>query len=287
MAGKIYKMIPIELSRGCCYNCYYCCDHAFSSKFSELGTWYRQKSIERIFDEITFYINNYQAQYIYFVSETFLAMDNARFHEFVDRYKKIRLPFWFNTRPETITEEKIKLLAEIGCNRISIGIEHGNEEFRRKMLNRNYSNETAIKAIKILKKSSIPVSVNNIIGFPEETRDLIFDTIYLIRKLNLRKMDSISSFFLAPYKGTVMREICVQKGYIGKDVNVKDHSLDYILKNPIFKKNELLGLMRTFTSYCRLPKKYFPLIRKAEEFSEEGDRSFEMVRKIYKYIYFS
>lgn len=287
MAGKIYKMVPIEMSRGCCYNCNYCCDQAFNKTFKDIGKWYRQKSIKRIFDEIDFFIKKYKAQYLYFVSETFLAMSTEKFKDFVERYKEIKLPFWFNTRPETVTEEKIKMLDEIGCDRISVGMEHGNEEFRRKMLNRLYTNDTARKAINIIKNSKIAISVNNIIGFPDETRELIFDTIRLNRSLELRKKDSISCFMLSPFKGTVLRKICVEKGMIDKDKNVKDNNIDYILNHPLFKDGVLMGLMRTFTSYCRLPEEYFPLIEKAEKFTEEGDKSFEKVKEIYENIYFS
>lgn len=286
MAGKIYKMVPVEMSRGCCYNCYSCCDEAFNKKFSDIGRWYRQKSIERIFSEIDYYISKFSAQYLYFVSETFLAMSEKRFHEFIERYRKIRLPFWFNTRPETITEDKIKLLEEAGCDRISIGVEHGNEEFRRNVLNRKYSNETVIKAVEILKRFNISITVNNIIGIPGEDRKLVFDTIDLNRRLNLRKRDSVSCFMLAPYKGTVMRDICVKKGYIDKEVNIKDPNIDYVLKNPMFKENELSGLMRTFAAYCRLPEQYFSLIQEAEKITEKGNVSFEKVRHVYSQIYF-
>lgn len=287
MAGKIYKMVPLELTRGCPYNCYFCSAGTLAKKYSDIGRWYRQKSLNRIFNELDFYIKEHSAQYIYFVSETFLSMGKERFEEFARRYKKIGLPFWCNTRPETITEENVKLLEEMGCNRITLGIEHGNEEFRKRMMNRLYSNEEVVKAIEILKNSNIPMSVNAIIGSPDETRELIFDTIGLIRRLNLRKRDSISCLLLAPYKGTVMREICIQKGYIDKDINSPDHSVEYVLKSPIFTKEELFGLLRTFTAYCRLPEEHFPLIRKAEALTEEGNQSFEKVREVYNKLYFS
>jgi len=287
MAGRIYKMVPVEMSRGCCYNCYSCCDEAFNKTFSGTGRWYRQKSLGRIFSEIDYYIKKFSAQYLYFVSETFLAMNEKKFREFIDRYKDVRLPFWFNTRPETITQERMRLLEDVGCDRISIGVEHGNEEFRRKALNRKYSNETVVKAVETVKKFNISITVNNIIGIPGEDRELVFDTIRLNRLFDLRKRDSISCFLLSPYKGTVLRDVCVKKGYIDKNTNIKDPNIDYILNNPMFKRNELLGLMRTFTAYCRLPQEHFPLIEKAEEFSEEGEASFKKVRDIYSNVYFT
>ena len=60
-------------------------------------------------------------------------------------YEDIGLPFWMQTRPETISDYKIKKLAEIGLHRISFGIEHGNEKFRRKLLDREWSNKDIIE----------------------------------------------------------------------------------------------------------------------------------------------
>ena len=55
-------------------------------------------------------------------------------------YSEIGLPFWIQTRPETLTDYKVKRLSEVGLHRISFGIEHGNEGFRVKYLNREWKN---------------------------------------------------------------------------------------------------------------------------------------------------
>ena len=36
-------------------------------------------------------------------------------------YKEIDLPFWMQTRPETITDENMKMLSDIGLHRVSFG----------------------------------------------------------------------------------------------------------------------------------------------------------------------
>ena len=51
-----------------------------------------------------------------------------------EMYSDINLPFWMQTRVETLTEDHVQQLENVGCNRISIGLEHGNEEFRKKRL---------------------------------------------------------------------------------------------------------------------------------------------------------
>ena len=43
-------------------------------------------------------------------------------------------------RIETISEYKFKKLKDVGLNRITFGLEHGNEKFRRDVIKRNYSN---------------------------------------------------------------------------------------------------------------------------------------------------
>ena len=47
-------------------------------------------------------------------------------------YSEIGLPFLVQTRPETISDYKIKRLAEVGLDRMSFGGEYGNEEFEQK-----------------------------------------------------------------------------------------------------------------------------------------------------------
>ena len=51
-------------------------------------------------------------------------------------------------------------------------MEHGNEKFRRDVVKRNYTNELAIKLMKVPDELDIPFSVNNIIGFPGKLENL-------------------------------------------------------------------------------------------------------------------
>ena len=105
--------------------------------------------------------------------------DNEEFEEFCDMYSEIKVPFWVQTRPETVTDYKIKRLADVGLDRIAFGVEHGNEEFRKKYIDRRWSNSNIVEKLKVPHKYGITYSVNNITGFPYETKKLAFDTIEL------------------------------------------------------------------------------------------------------------
>ncbi len=161
-------MVHVEIDRGCPYNCTYCEAPHLRNLFRDegAGTYYRSKSIDRIIEEMCHLKEKYKPDYVNFNSETFLAKSISRLKEFAEEYKKhIGLPFWCQTRPETVTEEKIKILKDMNCQNTQFGIEHGNEDFRTKVLGRRYTNEQMLEAFKIVEKYKISYTVNNIIGF--------------------------------------------------------------------------------------------------------------------------
>lgn len=284
MQGKVFRMVPVEIDRGCPYNCQFCAAPHLRALYRKETNcnYYRMKHPDRVIEEMKHYIDQYKAEYIFFNSETFLAMPDAKFDEFASKYtEEINIPFWCQSRVETISDFKIKRLEMMGCDRISIGLEHGNEEFRKKVLNKPFTNNQVINAFNILKKYKIPITVNNIIGFPDETREMVFDTINLNREIYA---DSISAFIFVPYHGTVLKEISLEKGYITE--NTETHSIVYpALDMPQLSKGSILGLLRTFPLYIKMPKSRFNEIKVAEEFTKEGNAMFSKLAKEYAQKY--
>ena len=268
MSGKMRKTIPINFDRGCPYSCTFCCAPNIRNRYLPKG-YYRKKKLNRIRDELSFQIEKYKPDFLYFNSETFLARSTKSLKEFADIYKEFEIPFWAESRVETITDEKIKILRDMGCFKLSLGIESGNENYRMNFLNKRFTNKQTISAIEILHKYDIDVSLNNILGSPEETRDMIFDTINLNRKLNeIHPSVSINGFCFQPYVGTQLRKYCIDKGYMEDVVNTDTPIGNPVIDNPYLSKEELIGLLNTFVLYIKLPKKYFPMIKKAEKDEE-------------------
>ncbi len=265
MSGRIIKTVTINLDRGCPYSCTYCCAPSIRTRYGR--GYYRRKSLERIQAELEFQIKQHNPKYIYFNSETFLAVSDEEFEKFADMYQKFKIPFWCQTHIKTITDKKIKLLKDIGCDKIGIGIESGNENYRITMLKKKFTNSEAIEAFKILSKYNLEVGVNNIIGLPDETRDLIFDTIRLNRKLNkiLHGKMSTSGFVFQPYNGTELYTYCVDKKYLSADQEPDTLIGEPVIDNPYLSKQELSGLLRTFSLYVKMPLVYYPLIHIAEK----------------------
>ena len=285
MAGQIYRTVPVETNRGCPYGCSFCNSPTTSKFYKDAGAgiFFRKKPLTQIQEELRHLITIWEAEYVYFLSDTFLALTNQEFDRFIDIYSEFNLPFWIQSRPETVTEYRAKKLKEVGCHRMSIGLEHGNERFRKTMLKKPYRNSQMIKAAHALAEAGIPLSVNNIIGFPEETRELIFDTIELNRQI---PFDTVNAYAFTPFHGTPLHSYCVQKGWRKPEEVVGCLTMDSPLDMPQLTKKEIEGLRRTFALYAKMPKEYWPDIARAEVDDEEGNETFKKLREHYIENYF-
>ncbi|MCK5615192.1 B12-binding domain-containing radical SAM protein [Candidatus Pacearchaeota archaeon] len=284
MQGKYYKMVNIETTRGCPYNCSYCASPALKSMYRKIQgcSYFRALDIDKIMSQIYCQIDLHNPEFIYFSSETFLAMPKSDFEIFVKEYKKVNLPFWFQTRFETITEDKIKKLQEVGLYWMTLGVEHGNEEFRKKILNRHYKNEIVEAGMHVLNKCGVGTTLNNMAGFPFETRELVFDTISLNKKLlSINSLIETNLYIFTPFRGCALYDLCVTEGFFDKtDFINSTESNESVLKFSDEFKQDLKGLLKTFNLYVRLNEKYYPCIRIAEQDDKEGKQAYNELLQI-------
>ena len=126
---------------------------------------------------------------------------------------------------------------------MALGIEHGNEEFRRRIINRKVSNEVIIKAFDIISDYALPagISVNNIVGFPTETPELAMDTVELNRSI-ADKVDTMNCYAFAPFHGTPLRELSIKLGYIEEDTFTNCLTGEPTLNMPQFPKEKIKGI---------------------------------------------
>jgi radical SAM superfamily enzyme YgiQ (UPF0313 family) len=278
--GKIFKTLPVEMTRGCPYKCTFCSSPSWVTSYGR--KWLRIKDMSRVMEEIKYQRDYFGMEFVYFSAEVFLALRDDEFNEFVERYEEINLPFWCQTRPETIRKDRIEKLQKRFDFRMSIGVESGSEKIRRQLLQRRISNRRIIEALEILNKAGVIYGVNNIIGFPDETREDIFDTIKLCREAHVK---DINVFIFTPFRGTALRKLCLERGYVGPDHIALEHTFMSKLNMPQITKEEIYGLFRTFPLYVKLPEGCWPKIKRAEGLNEEGDRIYEDLAEIYRNEY--
>ena len=279
MGGKVYKMFPVETHRGCPYKCAFCNSPSQMELYkNEAGSNYlRRKNFDNMKKELLFYKNEMKAEYLYFWADTFFSWKRNDFEAFCELYSEIKLPFWCQTRPETVTEARFFKLKNIGCARISFGVEHGNPKFRKNYLNRLMSNDVITNGLKIVKKVGIPFSVNNIIGFPYENRKLAFDTIHLNRTFDA---DDRNAYPFTPFSGTPLRKLTNELGYT-KDTDIVRSMVanGSVLDMPQFPRNEVNALCKTFNMYVKFPESKWKLIKKAEGDSPESQKIYKELKK--------
>lgn len=289
--GKVIRMAPIDTDRGCPYSCSYCAAPNIRKLYNQkkIGQYFRVKTIDKVFDEMKYVVKKHKITHIWFSSETFFAKSDAEISKFAQRYiNEINLPFWCQTRLDTFTDKRTKLLKQMGCQSISVGLEHGDEEFRKNILKKYISNKQIIQSFKFLHKYKIQTTVNNIIGFPDETRNLIFETISLNRKISkfCYRGSTTNTFIFTPYSGTPLRKLCLEKGYLDNKLEI-DNSLgmykNSVLKMSSLSRKEIEGLAKTIPLYIKLPKLYFPKIKIAEKNNLQGKRMFVSLSKLFQH----
>jgi len=273
LGAKIWKAVSLETYRGCPYTCTFCNSPAKNdiSKKSGQGHFLRRKSIPILRDEISGMIEDYGCEFLYINDDAFMARPKSENLAMAKMLKELGLPFWFQTRFEDITEPTLEAMKDAGCYRISFGLEHGNEEYRKKRLLRNISNEKILKQAGIVKKSGIPYTINILIGMPYETRELVFETLDLIKEID--SWDALSVNTFVPYHGTILRRNAIEEGWLDPDKQSTSVISESILEmpEPYLDSSEILGLVKTLPLYARLGEDRFPEIAQAEcEQDSEG-----------------
>ena len=273
MHGKMLKMLPFWIDIGCPYSCAYCTAPSLRNLYENNNYHYlRVKDVKQIIDELQFNVKKYNVEYLYCSTENFFSRPKHHILDFAKQYiEKIKLPFWAETRVENLTDENVQILKDMGCSRLSLGLESGCEEYRTKHLHKKFTNEQFRMAIKNLSRYNLNCTINNMINFPDETRDMIFKTIYENRKVveDYKNIDiSLTVSVFVPCGGSNLQQECIQRGYLNLDEYLQKppntfHG-GFWLKNKNLTESELKGLYRTFPLYVRLPASKFNDIKKAE-----------------------
>lgn len=261
----------LETSRGCPYACTYCLTPVMQKIYEGKGKYHREKSAERIIAEIKKLQSERGIQYVRFVDETFI-LNRKRLKKFCELYAGINLPFSFSTRPETISDEMMQLLSAAGANVVSFGLESGNEEYRREMLNRKTRQQQVIDAVVLAKKYDIKTFAFVMIGLPHEDRAKIQDTMELIHLLQ-PDVFQISIFY--PFQGTPFYDYCLEHGLIDKDhERLTEIWKGSVLKQPELPSDYLVRLRELIFAFAKHDRRWWKLMY----FLEKRPMAFQLWR---------
>ena len=248
LAGQIFFLT----GRGCPYGCDYCSNsllnELYKGKRKKILRWH---SPEYIIKSILHLKKNLPSlNYFDIRDDTFPLKPLKDIKKFCKLYKeKVKMRFKCLGYPNTITDEKIKLLVDAGCTDIIIGIQ-GSERVNKEVYHRAQTDADVLKAGKILNKykDKLAVMYDIITCNPYEKPEDVVNLIRLLQKIPKPYFLSVNNLVFFP--GTKLDTRARQDGTIKieKDaayqLNYWDRSAHILLKRKNMYLVLILNLMR-------------------------------------------
>lgn len=262
--GKYKFLADMPMKRfmtgyGCPFDCAFCHQPLIRKTLGiSKSKFMRQKSVERVIQEIEHMKGKYPLKRVHFSDDLFV-LNIGWLEGFAKEYKKrINIPYSCNIRFDMLTEGTVKLLKESNCIAAQVGLESGNEDLRNLVLKKRVSNERVIEGAELLRKYRIKLFTTNMIGLPGETLENAFETIKLNHRINATYV-RINT--LMAYPRTEIYEEAVKQGYIEPHSwdDMTSDALKLYCKSPY--QNEFKNITALFYYIIKFPK-LLPLFRK-------------------------
>lgn len=191
---RLFNLIPIMTTRGCPYNCDFCCvTNLFGKKI-------RHIPIENVVRDIK---ESGAKNFIFLDDNIFSHPKYAK-----ALFKAIK-PFkikWVGQASVSLLvrdKELMQLASESGCKVLFFGIESVYEEQLKSMRKAIKKIEHLERALKQIKKMGILIHASMIFGFDNDTKEVFNETVrFLIRN----RVSTVSFNVLTPYPGTKVYE---------------------------------------------------------------------------------
>lgn len=166
------KVLPIDVGRGCPFNCIFCSTKSFWERN------YRLKSAKRIVDEINLVHETFNITCFKFMHDMF-TMNKQAVTELCEEIKKLdyKIEWACSARADCLSEELIDTMVDAGLDRIFIGIESGSPRMQ-KIINKNLKLDKVYDIIDYIAKKGISISASYIYGFPDETLEDVSQTLH-------------------------------------------------------------------------------------------------------------
>ena len=276
-----YDRAVFMMSRGCPFDCTYCGSPAMGKL--QAGKYVRFRSVDSGLEEIKQVLGQYRVKSIFFADDVF-TIDKNYVAEFARKYKQeIGIPFEVTTRVESSSREMFQALKDAGCWRVAIGIESGNEQFRREYLNRRMTNTQIVRAFDDARRAGLVTKSYNIVGFPFETPELFRDTIRINQEVN---PDTHVCYIFNPYPGTRLFDLCREHNILDKDYFQHKfvHRTDSPLHMEQFTRKQILHCYRNFSYNVYKRYSFLKALIYKIYYSRFGEKLIRLYDPLKKYI---
>ena len=206
----LVRMDTVEATRGCPYQCTYCYKMYKTVRF---------RNPIKVIDEIEESHRKYNTQLFLFYDDTWSARrDRAELmcDEIIRRGLDVKL--YCFTRVDGLTKELIAKMRVAGFDKVTTGIESGNQAILD-VMNKRTNLCQYEQAYKWLNEAGIETRGSFMVGCPYETRETVRDSIEFAKKLPLFR---IGVNILTPYPGSPLYTNLMAKKDVGFRLLCKD-----------------------------------------------------------------
>jgi len=190
----------VKSSRGCPLNCSFC-GYTLAQ-----GLKFRFRSPEHVLAELIDLHRTHGIRHVVFRDPIFTTRKD-RVMDICDGIlaEKLDIKWQCETAVKTLSPELLEKMAEAGCTHISLGIESGNAEIQKKHCGNKLNKlDQAKEVFEVCRRVGIETRAFCMIGFPEETEEMVDETLRLVEWLD---PDQVQFCAVTAYPGTPLYEM--------------------------------------------------------------------------------
>lgn len=231
----VIHALPIHTTRGCPFNCVFCCAGSLH------GKKLRRMSAKRVLEHVHDMVEKYGIKR--------LTIDDDQFLLTKDRSKEILrglIPYGLSLEAESglsvrfIDDEMARLLKEAGLQCAPIAVESGSEYMLKDIMDKPVKLDEVREAVKCLRKYNLQIKSFIVVGLPGETDEIRRETRDFINEVGF---DWNLINVATPFKGSRLYTMCADKGYFDEKtlssgglstgssiINTPEYTAEYISK---------------------------------------------------------
>ena len=245
-------------SRGCPYACAFCFNSQLRKIAEGLGPYVRRKAPERFIEEIEATTKTYGAKAIFFADDLFLT-NKKWLRSFLEMYReRISVPFMCSVRADAVDDEIATMLAKAGCSTITFGLETGNEQLRKTVLQKSITDVHIRRCASVLQKHDIKMQSSNMFCIPDETFEDALSTVKMNIEIGVKF--AFCTVFM-PFPGTPLSDYCKQKGLLKQNFGFADLPKSFLTHSimDIPDRKRIQSVQRCAYFMIRYPVLFWPL----------------------------
>jgi len=203
------RTIPMLATRGCPYSCSFC------SNVKMWGVPWIMRNPTLVAGEMEYYFRHYGVNNFVFSDLTAVVTKKGIIDLCTEILKrKIDITWQLPTlRTERVDHSVLKLMYKAGCRELDFAVESGSQKVLKSVNKRNNPE----KIVSLIRKGldiGMNLSINIILGLPEENFKDFLKSYFLVMKLALTGLQEVNAFPFIPYPGSKLFEEFLKEGKI-------------------------------------------------------------------------